>query len=119
MWNWLISALATGATIFLYDGNPLYPEPLRFFELIEKHKVSIFGTSAAYLHYLMGLGVKPGEKYDLSALREISQTASTLSPEGFEFVYRDIKQDLFFNSISGGTDINGCFAGAIPILPVY
>ena len=119
MWNWLISALATGATIFLYDGNPLYPEPMRFFELIEKHKISIFGTSAAYLHHLMGLGVKPGEKYDLSALREISQTASTLSPEGFEFIYRDIKQDLFFNSISGGTDINGCFAGAIPILPVY
>ena len=119
MWNWLISALAVGATIFLYDGNPLYPEPMRFFELIEKHKVTIFGTSAAYLHYLMSLGVKPGENYDLSALREISQTASTLSPEGFEFVYQDIKQDLFFNSISGGTDINGCFAGAIPILPVY
>jgi len=119
MWNWLISSLATGATIFLYDGNPLYPDPLRFFELIEKHKISIFGTSAAYIHYLMGLGVKPAEKYDLSALREISQTASTLSPEGFEYVYQEIKQDLFFNSISGGTDINGCFAGAIPILPVY
>lgn len=119
MWNWLISGLAVGATIFLYDGNPLYPEPLRFFELIEKHKISIFGTSAAYLHYLMGLGVKPAEKYDLSKLREISQTASTLSPEGFEYVYREIKKDLYFNSISGGTDINGCFAGALPILPVY
>ena len=119
MWNWLISGLAVGCTIFLYDGNPLYPDPLRFFELIEKHKISIFGTSAAYIHYLMGLGVKPAEKYDLSALREISQTASTLSPEGFEYVYREIKKDLFFNSISGGTDINGCFAGAIPILPVF
>ncbi len=119
MWNWLISALAVGATIFLYDGNPLYPDPLRFFELIEKYKISIFGTSAAYIHYLMGLGLKPAEKYDLSSLREISQTASTLSPEGFEYVYREIKKDLFFNSISGGTDINGCFAGAIPILPVY
>lgn len=119
MWNWLISGLAVGCTIFLYDGNPLYPDPLRFFELMEKHKISIFGTSAAYIHYLMGLGVKPSEKYDLSALREISQTASTLSPEGFEYVYREIKKDLFFNSISGGTDINGCFAGAIPILPVY
>ncbi|MFW9898086.1 MAG: hypothetical protein ACFFDO_02340 [Candidatus Thorarchaeota archaeon] len=119
MWNWLISALAVGATIFLYEGNPLYPDPLRFFELMEKHKITIFGTSAAYIHYLMGLGVKPAEKYDLSALREISQTASTLSPEGFEYVYREIKKDLYFNSISGGTDINGCFAGAIPILPVY
>ncbi|MFX1503074.1 MAG: hypothetical protein ACFFDH_19085 [Promethearchaeota archaeon] len=119
MWNWLISALAVGATIFLYDGNPLYPDPLRFFEFIEQDKISIFGTSAAYIHSLMSLGVKPAEKYDLSSLREISQTASTLSPEGFEYVYREIKKDLFFNSISGGTDINGCFAGAIPILPVY
>ena len=119
MWNWLISGLAVGCTIFLYDGNPLYPHPLRFFELLEKYKISIFGTSAAYIHYLMGLGVKPAENYDLSMLREISQTASTLSPEGFEYVYREIKKDLFFNSISGGTDINGCFAGAIPILPVY
>ena len=119
MWNWLISALAVGATILIYDGNPLYPDPLRFFELIEKYKISIFGTSAAYIHYLMGLGLKPAEKYNLTTLREISQTASTLSPEGFEYVYREIKKDLFFNSISGGTDINGCFAGAIPILPVY
>jgi acetoacetyl-CoA synthetase len=119
MWNWLISALATGATIFLYDGNPLYPDPLRFFEFMEKHKITIFGTSAAYIHYLMGLELKPAEKYDLRSLREISQTASTLSPEGFEYVYREIKKDLYFNSISGGTDINGCFAGAIPILPVY
>ena len=119
MWNWLISGIAVGCTIFLYDGNPLYPEPLRFFELIEKHKITIFGTSAAYIHYLMGLGVKPAEKFDLTSLREISQTASTLSPEGFEYVYREIKKDLYFNSISGGTDINGCFAGAIPILPVY
>ncbi|MFX1383349.1 MAG: acetoacetate--CoA ligase, partial [Promethearchaeota archaeon] len=119
MWNWLISALGTGATIFLYDGNPLYPDPLRFFELIEQHKITIFGTSAAYIHYLMGIDAKPAEKYDLSALKEISQTASTLSPEGFDYVYQKIKKDLFFNSISGGTDINGCFAGALPILPVY
>ncbi len=119
MWNWLVSSLAVGATIFLYDGNPLYPHPLRMFELIEKHKISIFGVSATYLHFLMGQGLKPKEEYDLSSLREISQTASTLSPEGFEWVYREIKKDLYFNSISGGTDINGCFAGALPILPVY
>ncbi len=119
MWNWLISSLTVGATIFLYDGNPLYPDPLRMFELMEKHKISVFGTSASYIHYLMGVDAKPAEKYDLSTLREISQTASTLSPEGFEYVYKEIKKDLYFNSISGGTDINGCFAGAIPILPVY
>ena len=119
MWNWLISSLAVGATIFLYDGNPLYPDPLRMFKLIEKYKISIFGTSASYIHHLMGIGAKPAEKYDLSSLREISQTASTLSPEGFEYVYENIKKDLFFNSISGGTDLNGCFACALPILPVY
>lgn len=119
MWNWLISSLAVGATIFLYDGNPLYPHNLRMFELIEKYGISIFGVSATYLHYLMGQGEKPKEKYNLSSLREISQTASTLSPEGFEWVYKWIKKDLYFNSISGGTDINGCFAGALPILPVY
>ena len=119
MWNWLISSLAVGATIFLYDGNPLYPDPLRMFELLEKYKISIFGTSASYIHHLMAIGAKPPEKYDLSSLREISQTASTLSPEGFEYVYREIKKDLFFKSICGGTDINGCFACALPILPVY
>jgi acetoacetyl-CoA synthetase len=119
MWNWLISSLAVGATVFLYDGNPLFPEPLRMFELMVKHGITIFGTSATYIHYLMGIDAKPAEKYDLSTLREISQTASTLSPEGFEYVYREIKKDLFLNSISGGTDINGCFAGGLPILPVY
>ena len=119
MWNWLISSLGVGATIFLYDGNPLYPDPLRMFELIEKYGISIFGVSATYIHYLMGQGLKPKEKYDLSSLREISQTASSLSPEGFEWCYNQIKEDLYFNSISGGTDINGCFAGALPILPVY
>ncbi|KKN15378.1 hypothetical protein LCGC14_0986610 [marine sediment metagenome] len=119
MWNWLMSSLAVGATVFLYEGNPLYPDSMRMFELIEKYKISIFGTSASYIHHLMGISAKPAEKYDLSHLRVISQTASTLSPEGFEYVYKEIKQDLFFNSISGGTDINGCFACAIPILPVY
>ena len=119
MWNWLISSLAVGATIFLYEGNPLYPDSMRMFELIEKYKISIFGTSASYIHHLMGINATPSEKYDLSGLREISQTASTLSPEGFEYLFENIKQDLFFNSISGGTDLNGCFACAVPILPVY
>jgi len=119
MWNWLISSLAVGATIFLYEGNPLYPDSMRMFELIEKYKISIFGTSASYIHHLMGINATPSEKYDLSSLREISQTASTLSPEGFEYLFENIKQDLFFNSISGGTDLNGCFACAVPILPVY
>ncbi len=119
MWNWLISSLAVGATIILYDGNPFYPDWGTMFKLMQDHKMTIFGTSAAYIHYLMGIGANPGEKYDLSSLREISQTAATLSPEGFEYAYTKIKKDLYFNSISGGTDINGCFAAALPIQPVY
>ncbi|MHA1729420.1 MAG: acetoacetate--CoA ligase [Promethearchaeota archaeon] len=119
MWNWLITGLAVGATIFLYDGNPLYPHSLRMFELIEKYKITIFGVSATYLHRLLSINAKPAENYDVSSLREINQTASTLSPEGFEYVYREIKKDLYFDSISGGTDLNGSFASALPIIPVF
>lgn len=119
MWNWLLSSLGVGATVVLYDGNPLYPDAGAMWNLIQDEKISIFGTSAAYLHYLLKQGVKPGRDYDLSTLKEISQTGSALSAEGFQYVYREIKQDLWFNSISGGTDINGCFAAGSPIRPVY
>jgi len=119
MWNWLISSLATGATIVLFDGNPNYPDSGAMWKLIQDEKITVFGTSASYLHFLKSEGIKPGEVYDLSSLKEISQTGSALSPEGFEYVYRDIKTDLHFNSISGGTDINGCFAIGNPISPVY
>jgi acetoacetyl-CoA synthetase len=119
MWNWLLTSLAVGATVFLYDGNPNYPDEYAMWKLIEDEGISIFGTSATYLHYLYKQGVCPNQKYDLASLREISQTGSTLSPEGFKYVYRDIKQDLHLNSISGGTDINGCFAAGTPIQPVY
>jgi len=119
MWNWLISSLAVGATIVLYDGNPLYPDWGCMFRLIQDEKITIFGCSATYINYLRSQGVKPGKHYDLSSLREISQTGSTLSAEGFEYVYQEIKKDLHFNSISGGTDINGCFAAGSPTLHVY
>ncbi|MEW6288180.1 MAG: acetoacetate--CoA ligase, partial [Chloroflexota bacterium] len=119
MWNWLISSLAVGATVVLYDGNPNYPDPGAMWKLIQDEKITIFGCSASYLHFLKKEGVSPGRDYDLSSLREISQTGSALSAEGFEYVYSDIKPDLHFNSISGGTDINGCFAAGSPILPVY
>lgn len=119
MWNWLISSLAVGATIVLYDGNPNYPDPGAMWKLIQDEKITIFGCSASYLHFLKKEGVSPRKGYDLSSLREISQTGSSLSAEGFEYVYREIKPDLHFNSISGGTDINGCFAAGSPILPVY
>ena len=119
MWNWLLSSLAVGATIVLYDGNPNYPDPGAMWKLIQDEKITIFGCSASYINYLRSLGIKPGKEYDLSSLREISQTGSPLSAEGFEYVYEAIKKDLHFNSISGGTDINGCFAAGSPILPVY
>ncbi|HLO15738.1 MAG TPA: acetoacetate--CoA ligase, partial [Anaerolineales bacterium] len=119
MWNWLLSSLAVGATIVLYDGNPIYPDPGAMWTLIQDEKITVFGCSASYIHLLKKENVVPGRDYDLSSLKEISQTGSSLSAEGFEYVYREIKQDLHFNSISGGTDINGCFAAGNPILPVY
>jgi acetoacetyl-CoA synthetase len=119
MWNWLLSSLAVGATVVLYDGNPNYPDVGAMWKLIQDEKITIFGTSATYIHYLQKQGVKPGQDYDLSSLKQISQTGSALSAEGFEYAYQEIKQDLHFNSISGGTDINGCFAAGNPISPVY
>jgi len=119
MWNWLISSLAVGPTILLYNGNPNYPSPLKMWELIQEEKITIFGCSATYINYLRAQGIKPQEKCDLSSLKQISQTGSALSAEGFEYIYQNIKKDLHFNSISGGTDINGCFACGCPILPVY
>ncbi|HVN16249.1 MAG TPA: acetoacetate--CoA ligase, partial [Anaerolineales bacterium] len=119
MWNWLLSSLAVGATIVLYDGNPNYPDLSAMWKLIDEEKISIFGCSASYLLFLMKENFSPRTRFSLSSLREISQTGSPLSVEGFEYVYREIKSDLHFNSISGGTDINGCFAAGSPISPVY
>ncbi|NJC98778.1 MAG: acetoacetate--CoA ligase [Anaerolineae bacterium] len=119
MWNWLVSSLAVGATIVLYDGNPNYPDPGAMWKLIQDEKITIFGCSASYIHFLKKEGMSPGKDYDLSSLREISQTGSPLSTDGFDYVYSDIKTDLHFNSISGGTDINGCFAAGSPISPVF
>lgn len=119
MWNWLISALGTGATVVLFDGNPAYPDLGALWRLIADLKVTVFGTSASYLSLLKAQGMVPKEDYELAALREICQTGSALSPDGFAYVYDAIKADLHFNSLSGGTDINGCFAIGSPTLPVY
>ncbi len=119
MWNWLISSLGVGATIVLYDGNPSYPDDGAIWKLLQDEKVTIFGTSASYINYLKSQDFKPGKNFDLSSLREISQTGSPLSAEGFQYAYQEIKKDLHFNSISGGTDINGCFAAGNIISPVY
>ncbi len=119
MWNWLLSSLGAGATIVLFDGNPNYPDAGAMWKMAQDERITVFGLSASYVNYLRSEGIRPGKDYDLSALREISQTGSPLSAEGFEYLYREIKQDLHFNSISGGTDINGCFAIGSPIKPVY
>ncbi len=119
MWNWLISSLSVGAAVVLYDGNPNYPDWGAMWRLVQDERITIFGCSASYINYLRSIGAKPKKFYNLSHLREISQTGSPLSSEGFEYVYREIKGDLHLNSISGGTDINGCFAAGTPIQPVH
>jgi len=119
MWNWLISSLGVGARIILYDGNVAYPDIGAMWQMAQEEKITHFGTSASYINLLRSLVVNPGQDYDLSALRCILQTGSVLSREGFEYVYESIKKDLHFNSIAGGTDINGCFAIGSPIQAVY
>ncbi|MEM4413555.1 MAG: acetoacetate--CoA ligase, partial [Candidatus Caldarchaeum sp.] len=119
MWNWLMTSLAVGSTLLLYDGDPNYPDWRKMWKLVDEHGVTIFGCSASYINNLRGRGATPGSVFDLSSLREVSQTGSPLSAEGFEWMYAEVKRDHHFNSISGGTDINGCFAIGSPILPVY
>ena len=119
MWDWLLSSLVMGATIVLYDGNPGFPDPGAMWRLIQDEKITIFGTSATYLNYIRSQGLIPRKDYDLSALKEINQTGSALSADGWEWVYREIKPDLHFCSISGGTDFNGSFAAGNAISPVY
>ena len=119
MWNWLVSGLASGATLVLYDGNPFYPSPTALWTMAENLNISIFGTSAKYLDALESAGSKPGETCKLEALRAILSTGSPLSDASFDYVYRDIKADLLLASISGGTDIVSCFALGNPVLPVF
>ena len=119
MWNWLVSSLAVGATLVLYDGNPFYRGPAGLWKMAEELDISVFGTSAKYLDALESAGCKPGKDFALPALRAVLSTGSPLSEESFDFVYRDIKQDVLLASISGGTDIVSCFVLGNPILPVY
>lgn len=119
MWNWLVSALATGATLVLYDGAP-FPERTDFlWEMAEKEKITVFGTSAKFLAMCEKNDLSPGDSRDLSALRTILSTGSPLAIHSFDYVYSRIKQDVHLASISGGTDIVSCFAGGNPIAPVY
>jgi acetoacetyl-CoA synthetase len=119
MWNWLVASLGVGATLVLYDGNPFHPDPGVLWKMAQDEKVTIFGTSAGYISVLMNGGIRPGTAYDLSPLKAILSTGSPLSEESFEFIYREVKEDLQLSSISGGSDINGCFALGNPMGPVY
>ena len=119
MWNWLMSGLATGATLVLYDGNPFHPDPGVLWRMAAQERITVFGTSAKYLASLEKSGFVPARSVDLTALRTVLSTGSPLLPEGFDFVYGQVKRDLQLASISGGTDIVSCFALGCPTRPVY
>jgi acetoacetyl-CoA synthetase len=119
MWNWLTTSLATGATLVLYDGNPFHPKPDALWKMAEDEKISVFGTSAGYISALKNAGVKPREQFDLQPLKAILSTGSPLSKEDFHFIYTEVKEDVQLASISGGSDLNGCFALGNPMGAVY
>ena len=119
MWNWLVSGLASGATLILYDGSPFADEGKVLLDAIDRERITVFGTSAKFISGIEKAGLKPRELHDLSSLNTILSTGSPLSHESFEYVYRDIKADVLLASIAGGTDIISCFVGGCPIRPVY
>ncbi|MDX3929602.1 MAG: acetoacetate--CoA ligase [Shinella sp.] len=119
MWNWLVSGLAVGATLCLYDGSPFAPDGNVLFDYAEAEKFAVFGTSAKYIDAVRKSGLTPRTSHDLSGLRLIASTGSPLSPEGFSFVYEGIKPDIQLASISGGTDIVSCFVLGVPLKPVW
>jgi acetoacetyl-CoA synthetase len=119
MWNWLVSSLAVGATVVLYDGAPLAPEPGILWRLAAEERLTIFGTSAKYLALSEKEGVTPGATYDLKSLQAILSTGSPLAPASYDWVYTAVKPDVRLSSISGGTDIVSCFALGDPTGPVY
>jgi acetoacetyl-CoA synthetase len=118
MWNWLVSSLAVGATVVLFDGAPLSP-PAILWDLAERERVTVFGTSAKSLSLAEKEVLRPGRSHDLAPLRAILSTGSPLAPAAYDYVHRDIKADLHLASISGGTDIISCFALGNPIAPVW
>jgi acetoacetyl-CoA synthetase len=118
MWNWLVSSLALGATIVLYDGNPFYPNKESLLKIVDNLKVSIFGTSAKYISYLEQENIKPSTFFKFKNLKTVLSTGSPLVEENYEFVYNNWSKDIQLSSISGGTDIISCFALGVPIKPV-
>lgn len=119
MWNWLVSVLASGATMILYEGSPTHPAPDRLMRLIEEEKITEFGAGAKYYSTIQKLNVIPKKSLDLSYLKVLLSTGSPLAPDSFDYVYRDVKSDVQLASIAGGTDIVSCFVLGIPWLPVF
>jgi acetoacetyl-CoA synthetase len=119
MWNLLVSGLLVGSTIVLYDGSPGHPDMGVLWRVAEEAEITFFGTSAAYLIALSKSGIEPGKQFNLSKLVGLGSTGSPLPPEGFVWCYEHIKSDLWLASVSGGTDVCGCFVGGAPLLPVY
>ncbi|CCF18003.1 Acetoacetyl-coenzyme A synthetase [Pseudorhizobium banfieldiae] len=119
MWNWLVSGLAVGATLCLFDGSPFAPNEKVLFDYAQDERFAVFGTSAKYIDAVRKSGLVPRETHDLSHLRLMTSTGSPLSPEGFSFVYEGVKSDIHLASISGGTDIVSCFVLGNPLKPVW
>ena len=119
MWNWLTMALGRGATIVLYDGAPMAPTPSRLFDIAQDEKLDFFGVSAKFIDSANKVGLIPAKSHDLSTVKIIASTGSVLSPESFDYVYSSIKTNVHLASMSGGTDICGCFLAGVPTQPVY
>ena len=118
MWNWLVSGLASGATVVLYDGSPFFPDGNVVFDLVTREQVGVLGTSAKYIDAIAKAGLRPRETHDLSHVRTILSTGSPLIAESFDYIYDAVSDTACLSSISGGTDIMGCFIGGNPNLPV-
>ena len=119
MWNWTVGALAAEATIVLYDGSPFYPDGNVLFDCADDANITLFGISAKFIDACNKAGLRPIETHDLSSIAAISSTGSVLVPEGFDYVYENVKADVHLSSMSGGTDLLGCFVGSNPLAPVY
>jgi acetoacetyl-CoA synthetase len=119
MWNWLVSVLASGSTAVLFDGAPTTPNTARLFDIVDSEKITLLGVSAKYIDSVRKAGIEPRTSHNLHSLQTICSTGSPLSPEGFDWVYTSVKQDVHLSSISGGTDLCACFVGGDPTRPIY
>ncbi|MCG8692822.1 MAG: acetoacetate--CoA ligase, partial [Minwuiales bacterium] len=119
MWNWLVSCLASEATVICYDGSPFHPDGNVLFDLAQAEGVDVFGTSAKFIDACAKAEIQPAKTHDLGAMKTVLSTGSPLAPQSFDYVYRDWKQDVCLSSMSGGTDIIACFVGGNPTGPVW